>query len=140
MSALKVLVVDDESQIRFALRRFLELKGYEVQEAESCKAAVESCNILRPDAVLLDYMLPDGNALDLLASLREIQLQIPIIVLTGHGTTDLAESALKEGAEYFLTKPVALTTLHVILQQALETSAAKALSPNDASSCLQLRK
>ena len=65
-------------------------------------------------------MLPDGNALDLLPRLKEIDPSVPVIVLTGHGTIDLAVRAIKEGAEQFLTKPVELPALLVVLERLLE--------------------
>jgi DNA-binding NtrC family response regulator len=120
MSKPKILLVDDESQIRTAVRRYLELQNFEIQEADSCQSAVASCRESRPDVVLLDYMLPDGNALTLLPSLQEIQPEIPVIILTGHGTVDLAVEAMKAGAEHFVTKPLELAALHRIVLRSLE--------------------
>ena len=65
-------------------------------------------------------MLPDGTALDLLPRLKEIDSGIPLLVLTAHGSIDLAVRAIKEGAEQFLTKPLELPTLLVILQRLLQ--------------------
>jgi DNA-binding NtrC family response regulator len=120
VSKPKLLLVDDEPQVRLAVRRYLELQGFEIQEAASCQSALDSCRDSRPDAVLLDYQLPDGNALTLLPSLQEAQPEVPVIILTAHGTVDLAVQAMKAGAEHFVTKPLELATLHRILQRALE--------------------
>lgn len=120
MSRNKVLVVDDESGVRFGIRDFLEQHGYEIEEAESCQDAQHLFRISRPDIVIADYMLPDGTALDLLPRLREIDSGIPLLVLTAHGSIDLAVRAIKEGAEQFLTKPLELPTLLVILQRLLQ--------------------
>ena len=120
MSRNKVLVVDDESGVRFGIRDFLEQHGYEIEEAESCQDAQHLFRLSRPDIVIADYMLPDGTALDLLPRLREIDSQIPLLVLTAHGSIDLAVRAIKEGAEQFLTKPLELPTLLVILQRLLQ--------------------
>jgi DNA-binding NtrC family response regulator len=116
----KVLIIDDEAGVRFGIRDFLEAKGYEVGEAETCETAQDSFRAFQPDAVIVDYRLPDGNALELLPRLREIDPDVPLIVLTGHGSIDLAVRAVKEGAEQFLTKPVELPALAVILKRALE--------------------
>ena len=62
MSRNKVLVVDDESGIRFGIRDFLEQHGYEIEEAESCDDAQQLFRNSRPDIVIADYMLPDGTA------------------------------------------------------------------------------
>jgi len=120
MSRNKVLVVDDESGVRFGIRDFLEQHGYEIDEADSCQDARHLFRTSRPDIVIADYMLPDGTALDLLPRLREIDSQIPLLVLTAHGSIDLAVRAIKEGAEQFLTKPLELPTLLVILQRLLQ--------------------
>jgi DNA-binding NtrC family response regulator len=120
MSRNKVLVVDDEPGVRFGIRDFLEQQGYEIEEAESCRDAQALFRTSRPDVVIADYMLPDGTALDLLPRLKEIDADTPLLVLTAHGSIDLAVRAIKEGAEQFLTKPVELPTLLVILQRLLQ--------------------
>jgi DNA-binding NtrC family response regulator len=120
MSRNKVLVVDDESGVRFGIRDFLEQHGYEIEEAETCRDAQHLFRTSRPDIVIADYMMPDGTALDLLPRLKEIDAQIPLLVLTAHGSIDLAVRAIKEGAEQFLTKPLELPTLLVILQRLLQ--------------------
>ena len=120
MSRNKVLVVDDESGVRFGIRDFLEQHGYEIEEAESCQDAQHLFRTSRPDIVIADYMLPDGTALDLLPRLKEIDSGISLLVLTAHGSIDLAVRAIKEGAEQFLTKPLELPTLLVILQRLLQ--------------------
>jgi DNA-binding NtrC family response regulator len=120
MSRNKVLVVDDESGVRFGIRDFLEQHGYEIDEAESCQDAQDIFRTSRPDIVIADYMLPDGTALDLLPRLKEIDSGTPLLVLTAHGSIDLAVRAIKEGAEQFLTKPLELPTLLVILQRLLQ--------------------
>ena len=120
MSRNKILVVDDEASIRFGIREFLCSHGYEVSDANSCRAAEEAFRANRPDAAIIDYQLPDGDALGLLSRLKDIDPTVPLLVLTGHGSIDLAVKAIKEGAEQFLTKPLELPALLVILQRLLE--------------------
>ncbi len=120
MAKNRILIVDDEPGLRFGVRDFLELQGYEVDEAESCREAQEIFRTSRPDIVIADYMLPDGTALDLLPRLKEINPDIPLLILTAHGSIDLAVRAIKEGAEQFLTKPLELPALMVILKRLLE--------------------
>lgn len=117
----RILIVDDEPIIRFGVRDFLTARGFEVEEAETLEAARRAFQRIRPDAVVLDYALPDGNALDLIQDLRAIDSAVPVVLLTGHGSIDLAVRAIKEGAENFLTKPVELPALAVILDRALES-------------------
>jgi DNA-binding NtrC family response regulator len=120
MARNKVLVVDDEPGVRFGIRDFLEQQGYEIEEAQSCEDAQILFRTSRPDIVIADYMMPDGTALDLLPRLKEIDPDTPLLVLTAHGSIDLAVRAIKEGAEQFLTKPLELPALQVILQRLLQ--------------------
>ena len=120
MGRNRVLVVDDEAGVRFGIRDFLEQQGYEIEEADSCRDAQNIFRSYRPDIVIADYMLQDGTALDLLPRLKEIDPDISLLVLTAHGSIDLAVRAIKEGAEQFLTKPLELPALQVILERLLE--------------------
>lgn len=120
MATEKILLVDDEPEIRFALRDFMETHGFEVLEAENCAQAREIFWSSRPDLAVIDYRLGDGTAIDLLPRLREIDAGVPLVVLTGHGSIDLAVQAIKEGAEQFLIKPVELPALLVIIRRLLE--------------------
>jgi DNA-binding NtrC family response regulator len=117
MSGTKVLVVDDEAGVRFGIRDFLEAKGYEVEEADSCQSALEAFQASPPDVVFTDHLLPDGTAIDLLPRLKAMDTAVPIVILTAHGSIELAIRAVKIGAEHLLTKPVELATLHVLLQR-----------------------
>jgi DNA-binding NtrC family response regulator len=114
------MVVEDEPIVRFGIRDFLESRGFDVDEAGNLEQARSVFQRMRPDAVILDYMLPDGPALGLLDELRSAEPQVPVVLLTGHGSIDLAVRAIKQGAENFLTKPVELPALSVILDRALE--------------------
>ena len=121
----KVLIVDDEPGIRFGVRDFLEREGLDVEEADTCAAAEKAVREFHPDAMVLDHMLPDGTALELLPRIREIDSTLPVVVLTGHATIDLAVRAVKEGADQFLAKPVELPALLVMLRRLLESQREK---------------
>jgi DNA-binding NtrC family response regulator len=116
----RVLLVDDERGSRFGVKNFLEAQGYQVDEADCCRAAEEVFRASQPDAAIVDYMLDDGNALDLLPRLKAIDPLVPIVILTGHGSIDLAVRAMKEGAEHFFTKPVELPALQIILERLID--------------------
>ncbi|MDZ4805359.1 MAG: sigma-54 dependent transcriptional regulator [Candidatus Eisenbacteria bacterium] len=120
MSRHRIQLVDDDPAARAAVREYLEIQGYEVLEAETAGMAVEVFRTARPDVVVLDYRLPDGNALELLPRLKAIDSDVPILILTGHGTIDLAVTAIQQGADQFLTKPVQLPALHVLIQRAID--------------------
>jgi DNA-binding NtrC family response regulator len=115
----RILLVDDESAPRFAMRRFLKSRGFDIEEAESCAIAREKYRAFGPDVTVLDFRLPDGTALDLIPHLRA-NGPSALIVLTAYASIDTAVEAVKLGAEQFLTKPVELETLFVIIQRAIE--------------------
>jgi DNA-binding NtrC family response regulator len=116
----RILLVEDEAGIRQGLRRFLEAKGFAVEEVESCRAAEDAYRSLPPDAAIVDYRLPDGSGVDLVPRLKELAPSAPLIILTAHGSIELAVRAIQDGADQFLTKPVELPALLVILERVLE--------------------
>jgi DNA-binding NtrC family response regulator len=116
----RILIVEEEKETCGILRDYLEDKGYEIATAGTCALAEEIWHSRRPDIALLDYSLPDGNALGLIPRLKAIDASIPILVLTGYGSIDLAVEAVKLGAELFLPKPADLSTLLTLIQRSLE--------------------
>lgn len=120
MAAGRVLLVDDEPQVRTVVRRILESRGYLVEEVTTCRAAEDLVRREPPDIAILDYELPDGDALKLLPRLRAVDPNLPAVILTGQGSIDLAVRAIQEGADHFLTKPVDLATLRVVVERLLE--------------------
>lgn len=120
MSRNRVLLVEDDRGIRFGIRNFLAGRDFDVDEAENLKQGEEMYRQSRPDIVILDYSLPDGNALELLPRLKGSDPTIPVIILTGQGSIDLAVRAIKEGAEQFLTKPVQMQALLVVIERLLD--------------------
>ncbi len=121
----KILLVDDEASVRFGIHDFLAAHGFEIIEAESCQAGLERFRQERPDVGLLDYKLGDGTALELLPRLRALDPDIPLVVLTGHASIDVAVQAIKLGAEQFLTKPVELSALRVLIERLIDTQRAR---------------
>src|SRR5262245_11842960 len=108
-----VLVAEDDPLVRAGVVEYLTTAGYHVSEAATFAAAHDLFRTARVDLVLADYSLPDGNALQLLKAFKVLDRDVPVIVLTGHGSIDLAVRAIKEGAEQFLTKPIDLSSLLV---------------------------
>jgi DNA-binding NtrC family response regulator len=107
----RLLIVDDEAGSRLGVRSYLEGHGYDVDEADTVGAAIRILHTQVPDVALVDYSLPDGTALELMAQIKQQGIDVPVVVLTGHGSIELAVLAVKEGAEQFLTKPVELGSL-----------------------------
>lgn len=116
----KVLLVEDDRGIRFGIKNFLTGRDFDVDEADTLKQGEEIYRQNRPDIVILDYSLPDGNALEVLPRLKASDASIPVVILTGHGSIDLAVRAIKEGAEQFLTKPVQMQALLVVIERVLD--------------------
>jgi DNA-binding NtrC family response regulator len=120
MTAERVLIVDDETSIRFGLRQFFEASGFAVEEAEDCAGAERVWKTWHPDVAVLDFSLPDGDGIELTRRLLAVDNSIPILILTAHGSIDLAVRAIKEGAEQFLTKPVELPALLMVVRRLLD--------------------
>lgn len=100
----KILVVDDEVQIRTLLSRMLELEGYEVCQAGDCRTALRQLEFQSPDVVLCDVFLPDGNGVDLVSSVKKTAPNVEIILLTAHGNIPDGVQAIKNGAFDYITK------------------------------------
>jgi DNA-binding NtrC family response regulator len=115
----KLLLVDDDAQMRNVLALYLRRAGFTVLDAATLAEARRLQAKQAPDLTIVDY-LPDGTAFDLLSSARERDASEAVIVLTGLGTIDLAVRAIKLGAEHFLTKPVDLESLEVLVRRTLD--------------------
>ena len=120
-----ILVVEDHATVRFAIRDYLSARGCAVTECDTWRAAEAILSEGGIDAAIVDYLLPDGNAIERMPRLRAAGPDVPVVILTGHGSIDLAVRAMKEGAEHFLTKPVDLSAVWLVLQRALEVARAR---------------
>jgi DNA-binding NtrC family response regulator len=116
----KLLLVDDDVQMRNVLALYLRRCGFTVLDAATLAEAQQLQAKEVPDLTIVDYQLPDGTAFDLLQAARERDSSEAVIVLTGLGTIDLAVRAIKGGAEHFLTKPVDLESLEILVRRTLE--------------------
>ena len=110
-----VLVVDDESDVRDLLSKFLTRRGYEVLTAGDGEAAIEAIRESRPDIVLLDIRLPKIDGLSVLQHLRDEASDIAIITMSGNADEDTARRSLELGAADFITKPFNLPYLETSL-------------------------
>ena len=101
----RVLIIDDDAGVRKILRRILTSAEYDVEEAEDAFQALDSLDANPPDAALLDIKMPGMDGLGLMDNLRQRGLEIPIVVLTGHGDEFTSRHCLDAGAAGYLTKP-----------------------------------
>jgi len=118
-SHLRVLVVEDESLIRWSIAETLAEHGHSVVEASSAASAVQAVNeASRPiDVVLLDLRLPDSSTLDLLADIRRLTPESAVLMMTACGTPEVARHALELGAYRVLDKPFDLHALeHLVVE------------------------
>jgi len=122
----RVLVVDDESGIRFSLKGILEDEGFTVVEAESGEAGLELLDSGEAvDLVFLDIWLPGQDGLAVLARIRQERPDLPVVMISGHGTIETAVTALKNGAFDFIEKPLSLEKVLLAASKALEFSLLK---------------
>jgi DNA-binding NtrC family response regulator len=112
----RILIVDDDRATSAGMADVIEEWGYEVEVTDTVKTAWAAVSKLVPDVAIVDLKLPDGSGLDLLHRIKENYSDISVVILTGHATVDSAVKALKVGAEDYVTKPVDLPRLQVILK------------------------
>jgi DNA-binding NtrC family response regulator len=120
MSKQQVLFVEDEA-FGEAVQNFLEVNGFDTLWHKNASDALRAAEVFSPDLILLDYSLPDGNALELLPALKELHPASAAIVLTGRGSIELAVQCMQVGADHFLTKPVKLDTLLAVIRKILSS-------------------
>src|SRR5262245_53399975 len=106
-----LLVIDDEPSILHAFRRAFRDPALNLVTASTAAEGIEQISAARPDVILLDILLPDQSGLDAFRRIKEIDARIPVIFITGHGTTDTAIEAMKLGAYDYLLKPLELDPL-----------------------------
>ena len=116
----RILIIDDEEPIRFSLRGILEDEGYEVLEAATAEEGLEVADAERPDLVFLDIWLPGMDGLTAQARLKGNHPDLPVVMISGHGTIETAVSAIQQGAYDFIEKPLSLEKVVIVAARALE--------------------
>src|SRR5579864_4114859 len=118
----KILLVDDDDELRLAYAVQLSSKGFSVEEASDISSAEKRFRATRPDLAILDFRLADGTALELVSSFKELEPSVPLIVITGFGSMELGVSLIKKGVEQCLSKPVEASALLMVVDKVLENS------------------
>jgi two-component system nitrogen regulation response regulator NtrX len=118
----RILVIDDEAAIRDSLRMILEYEDYLFSGAASGQEAIAAVQRERPDLVLLDIKMPGMDGMEVLRKLHALDETLPVVMISGHGTTATAVEAIRSGAVDFLDKPLSSERVIVTLQNALRQS------------------
>jgi|RhiMethySRZTD1v2_1073278.scaffolds.fasta_scaffold04605_3 two-component system, NtrC family, nitrogen regulation response regulator NtrX len=118
----RILVIDDEGAIRDSLRMILEYEDYQFVGAAAGQEGLAAVQRERPDLVMLDIKMPGMDGLEVLRKLRALDETLPVVMISGHGTTATAVEAIRSGAVDFLDKPLSSERVIVTLQNALKQS------------------
>ena len=122
MTTPKLLIIDDEPFIQHAFRKAFASPQYEWQSANNAAEGMALVRSFQPDVVVLDIHLPDAIGLETFSRIHEFDSRIPVILITGHGTTELAIEATKRGAFDYLLKPLELDQLRTVLERAIDSA------------------
>lgn len=118
----RLLIIDDEPNLLYSLKRTLQDEELEIITAETGSAGINLVKEFQPDTVILDVRLPDMSGLDVFNEIRLIDKKLPVIIFTAHSTTETAIEATKRGAYDYLLKPVNFNQLQEIVHRAIEIS------------------
>lgn len=120
MSPYTILIIDDEPMQLKALSGFLKKQGFEVQTTTSGLAGIQLVQQHPIDLVITDYKMPDRNGLEVLQEVKNINPEVDVVVMTAYGSIDSAKEAMKAGAIDYLTKPIDLVQLELVIKKAQE--------------------
>ena len=116
----RILIVDDEGNVRRMLTTAFSLQGHETHCASNGEEALQQFADVPPDVVLMDIRMPEMNGLDALKAMRARQPRIPVILMTAYAEVETAVEALRSGAFDYVIKPFDLDELHLLIQRALQ--------------------
>jgi two-component system nitrogen regulation response regulator NtrX len=114
----KILIIDDERSIRRALREILEFENFEVQEAENGKEGWEKIQSTTYDIIFCDIKMPLMDGMEVLDEIQKAKIDVPVIMISGHGNIETAVDAIKKGAFDFIEKPLDLNRILVTIRNA----------------------
>ncbi len=126
----KILIIDDDKDLCFVLKRFLSKHGFEVIDATSGKAALEILENVEPDLILCDFRLEDMSGSSILKKIKEKNPAVPVIIITGYSNIKTAVEVMKLGAMDYVTKPLLPDEILLTIRKALSKSAEDKTSTN----------
>ena len=115
-----ILIIDDERLIRHALKDILEYEKHTVEEAEDGAAGLKAALEGKYDVIFCDVKMPQKDGIEVVEALTLKGVETPVVIMTGHGTVELAVQALKAGAYDFIEKPLDLNRVLVALRHATD--------------------
>ncbi len=121
-----LLIIDDEPNLLYSMGKALQQDGLSVVLAETASRGIDLVRESKPDAVILDVRLPDGDGLDVFNQIQAIDSRVPVIIVTAFSSMETAVEAMKRGAYEYLLKPIELETLRGHVDRALEISRTRA--------------
>lgn len=121
----RILIIDDEKNMRWAIKKALEKEGYIIYEAANGKEGLEKVEEIYPDLILLDLRMPVMDGMEALERIKEINKDIAVIMLTAHGTMESAIDAMKLGALDYISKPFDIEELKIQIKKALDVGELK---------------
>jgi len=124
----KILIIDDENDLRFVLKRFLSKHGYEVLEASSGKKALELLRSNEVDLILCDFKLDDMDGDVVLKAIKEINSTVPVIIITGYSNIKTAVEVMRLGAIDYVTKPLLPEEILLTIRKAIDAPASQEAS------------
>ncbi|GAB3767482.1 sigma-54 dependent transcriptional regulator [Ramlibacter monticola] len=123
----QLLVIEDELVLAKNIARYFERQGHTVAVVHDGEAGLQTACELRPDVVIVDFQLPGLNGLEVIRELRRLDDEIRIVMITGHGTINIAVEAMKAGSMDLLTKPLSLASLDEVVQRAVRERAGRSM-------------
>ncbi|MEY2937770.1 MAG: hypothetical protein RL062_359 [Bacteroidota bacterium] len=118
----KILLIDDEASIRMALKEILEYEGHTVIESPDAQAALKAVGQETFDLIISDIKMPKMDGLEFLSKVKEMGIECPVVMITGHGTIDTAVESIKKGAFDFIQKPLDLNRVLVTVRNATQSA------------------
>src|SRR3989339_1193492 len=115
----KIIIIDDEAGMRQVITKILVPQGHEVFAAEEGIQALEICRKESPDLALMDIRLPDMDGGEILAGLKRIKPQLPVVILSGFGDVDAAADLVKQGGFEYISKPFKIDDFLALVRKAL---------------------
>ena len=120
-----IYIVDDDEAVRDSLSLLMESAGYEVEVFELAWAALDRCRVRRPDCILSDVRMPGMDGIEFQEKLAENRIDVPVVIMTGHGEVRLAVRAMKAGALDFIEKPFDDQAVLESIKEAITKNAAR---------------